>query len=66
MSDSQRMQILRHMWSGNSITTMEAFEKFRCTRLAARVVEIRESGHNVTAEMVKIGGARVARYRIAR
>lgn len=43
---------------------MEAFEKFHCTRLAARILEIKHAGHNVTAEMVKIGDARVARYRI--
>jgi len=63
---SQRLAILRHLSTGRSITTMEAFEKFHCTRLAARIAEIRSEGHSVSAEMVKMGGARVARYRIAR
>lgn len=64
---SQRLEILRHLSKpGRSITTMEAFERFRCTRLAARVAELKHQGHPIKTEMVDVGGARVARYRIAR
>jgi hypothetical protein len=64
---SQRIEILRHLAKGRALTTFEAFEKFHCTRLAARIAEIRSEGHRVSAEMVTTsGGARVAKYRIAR
>jgi hypothetical protein len=63
---SQRVEILRHLAKGKSITPLEALDRFGCFRLAARIDEIRASGHNVVTEKVRTSnGARVARYRIA-
>lgn len=47
-----------------SITSLEAFEKFRATRLADIVYKMRKRGHNITTEMVEINGIRFAKYRM--
>jgi hypothetical protein len=43
MKDSQNLRILRHLAKGKTLTTMQAITKFGCTRLAARVAELRKS-----------------------
>jgi hypothetical protein len=42
-----------------------ALKHFGCLRLAARIADLREKGHNITTEMVTIRGKRVAVYRLA-
>ena len=52
------------MLAGNSITAVEALEKFGCFRLAARIEEFRKQGHNITTETVKRGDKEFARYHL--
>ena len=59
---SQKMQILSHMASGNSITPIDALEKFGCFRLGARIYDLKEDGHNIHTTMVERGPKRFARY----
>lgn len=60
---SQTREILRHLAKGRTLTPIEALDRFRCFRLAARIAEIRAQGHNVKTEWLRVkGGARVARY----
>lgn len=40
--------ILEWMTRGNTITSRQAIELFGCTRLAARVSDLRAMGHNVS------------------
>jgi hypothetical protein len=47
-----------------TITSLEAFDKFRATRLADIVYKMRKRGHNITTEMVEINGIRFAKYRM--
>jgi hypothetical protein len=49
-----------------SITSLEAFEKFRATRLADIVYKMRKRGHIITTEMVEINGVRFAKYRMVK
>lgn len=44
---SQSKQILKHLEDGNSITPIEALSLFGCFRLAARVKDLRDEGHNI-------------------
>lgn len=44
---SQAREILEYMQKGNSITPLEALRKFGCMRLAARIADIKEMGHEV-------------------
>lgn len=49
---SQRDLILQYLESGNSITQMEAIEMFGCTRLAARINELRDAGYPIKSKMI--------------
>jgi len=65
---SQTARILSYMLEGNSITSLEAFEKFGCTRLSARIKDIEcHLGYAPHRERVLVKNregnlVRVARY----
>ena len=64
-SGTQMDRILAHLLGGGSLTALEALDRFGCSRLAARIGDIRAMGYQVHAEMVTLDNAkRVARYRI--
>ena len=42
---SQEKQILKYMQSGNSITPMDALNRFGCFRLGARIYNLKNSGY---------------------
>ena len=39
--------ILKHLQRGRTITSVQAFEKFGATRLAAIIFNLREKGYNI-------------------
>lgn len=39
--------ILRHMRTRGSITSMDAFFLYGCTRLSARIKNLRDAGHDI-------------------
>lgn len=45
--ESSKSKILAYLKDGYSLTSLEALTMFGCLRLAARVFELREAGHNV-------------------
>lgn len=51
-SRSQTDLILEWMLAGNSITPLEALEKFKCFRLGARIADIKARGYLVYSEFV--------------
>lgn len=55
--------ILAHLRE-KPITPLEALNLYGCFRLGARIFDLRAQGYNITAEMVDVGGARVAKYRL--
>lgn len=67
---SQCELILMHMLKYGSITHLEAESEYGCTRLAARIADLRERGYSIRSEMVE-GKNRYkktthyARYRLA-
>ena len=58
---SQSTEILRYM-KRNSITPVEALSNIGCFRLAARIKNLRDMGHNIRTSMVCQNGKRFARY----
>lgn len=64
--DSQKIAILDYLKQGNSITPLEALERFKCMRLGARIWQlIHEDGFKIEKEMVKVpSGKTVASYRL--
>jgi len=56
-------QVLQHLKSGKTLTSMQSFRLFSVTRLPDRVRDLRLKGHQVYAEMIRLrSGKRVAQY----
>ena len=49
---SQTDRILAYMLDGNSITPLEALNKFGCFRLGARIADIKARGYLVYSEFI--------------
>lgn len=58
---SQTEQILKYMRS-SPITAIEALRKFKCFRLAARIRDLRDRGHQIITLKVQEEGKTFARY----
>lgn len=64
-SRTQVEKILAHLLAGGSVTALEALDRYSCSRLAARIGDIRGLGYPIRAEMVALdNGKRVARYSV--
>jgi len=60
---SQNKLILAHLKKGLGLTPLGAFNYFGSLRLAARISNLREQGHNIKTEQYITGNnKRVARY----
>lgn len=59
---TQTAQILRALERGRTLTPLEALTEFGCLRLAARVEELRASGHQIHCRLVERGKKRVGMY----
>jgi len=59
---SQEKQILKDLEKGKRITALDAFKKYKCLRLAARILEIKNAGYNVDKNMVKKNGKTFGSY----
>ncbi len=62
---TQNDQILKHLKKG-PITPMEALTDYGCFRLAARINDLKNAGHNIVMHMVEENGKRYAKYRLKR
>jgi len=45
--ESQKNKILTYLKSGSGLTQLEAYTKFRCTRLSARIWDLRAEGYPI-------------------
>jgi len=63
MKTTHTDQILDALHRGESITPLEALQRFGCLRLGARIWDLRRAGHPVISETVDPGnGKHVSRY----
>jgi hypothetical protein len=62
--EGQRTQILKRLQAGKKVSALQSLRDFGCMRLAARVFELRERGHEITTTWRKKGSARYAVYRL--
>ena len=61
--ESQNKQILNYLKRGHRMTPMDALELFGCFRLAARVYDLRQEGHNISKQIIELSnGVNVAEY----
>ena len=51
MKITQCDKVLRHLRDHGSITAVEAFSEYGILRLAARISDLKERGHNITSEI---------------
>ncbi len=61
LSTDQAAKILKYLQTGRKLTAIQAFDKFQCFRLAARIHDLKEE-HDIKSEFIKINGKRVKRY----
>src|ERR1700727_2950634 len=61
-TSSQTRAILNALLRGESISALEALERFGCGRVAARIAGIRTLGNDVKTAWEKRQGKRYARY----
>ena len=62
MQNTQENQILNHLKKHKFITSWEAIQEYRITRLSARIYELREKGHDIITKNVSENGKRFAEY----
>jgi hypothetical protein len=62
--DNQCEQILKYLKNGQTLTAVEALDRFGCFRLAARVSDLRDQGHQILTSWESNGEKRWARYSI--
>ena len=52
MSASQCQKILKHLIRYGRITTYQAYDRYGCTRLPARISDLKDKGVNISTEIV--------------
>jgi hypothetical protein len=62
--NAQAKMIAAHLKAGNTITALEALQKFGCFRLAARIADLRKSGMHIVTSYTDRDGKRWATYRL--
>lgn len=62
---TQGDKILAHLNRGQPITPMTALSRYGCLRLAARIAELKQRGHDIRTHMVRRGSKVFAAYRMA-
>ncbi len=68
---TQCERLLEHLKLGLPLTAHKALYGYSCSRLAARIFDLREMGHQIERKMVEVPTrdgrtARVAEYRLVR
>lgn len=64
MTASKRLK--KWILSGKSITPIQALNKFGIFRLGARILELRQAGHDIVTIMQQENGKRFAKYKLAK
>ena len=63
MKNTQNKLILKYLKEGNSINPIQALKKFGCFRLSARIHNLREEGHDIECNIVKVENKKFASYK---
>jgi len=66
---SQNKRLLKYLKSGKSITRLTAWDALGIIECPARITELRQAGHVITTEMVKVQNrygedVRIAKWRL--
>lgn len=66
MIEAQTHAILAHLRSGGDLTPRDARNLCECDRLAARIFDLKQSGHAIESDWQKANGKRFKRYWLVR
>ena len=62
--DSQKSLVLNHLKNDNSITPLEALNKFGAFRLSAIIFDLKKDGYDIDTEIITNGGKHYANYKL--
>lgn len=51
---TQKQDILEHMQAGGKLTPLEALSRFGCLSLAARVLDLRKDGYDISSKSLAV------------
>lgn len=54
MKDSQNSRILEYMRNNKGITSLDAIRYIGCTRLSARIADLKKAGYAIDSRMVNV------------
>ena len=60
--DTQTVKILRHLKKYGNITSLDAFELYRATRLSAIIFRLREEGFDIDTRRIQHKEANFGKY----
>lgn len=64
-SQTQNSKILKALLNGERLTQLDAYTRFNCTRLGARIYDLKQQGHKIERRMIVVpSGKCVAEYRL--
>jgi hypothetical protein len=63
-TNMQTQQILEALQNGESLTPIDALNRFGCFRLGARILDLKKLGYDIKTDMVNNGKKRFASYRL--
>ena len=52
MKLNQKQKVLRHLKEVGAITPLDAMQDYSIFRLASRICELKDEGHNIKTEMI--------------
>ena len=61
---TQNQEILEYLQTGNTITPIDALNKFGCFRLGARIYDLKRQGYDIKTIPVKANGKHFAKYEL--
>jgi hypothetical protein len=62
-TETQTLNIQRHLAKGHALTPLDALKRFGTMRLGARIYDLKQQGWPITTKLVDVGnGRRVAEY----
>jgi hypothetical protein len=53
---NQKQKVLRHLKEVGAITPLDAMQDYSIFRLASRICELKDEGHNIKTEMITVYG----------
>lgn len=65
-TDAQKLQIVRHLAKGHTLTKLQALRKFGCWNLGGRIFDLRAERWPIKTRMVTRKDKRIAEYWMGR